>query len=357
MPYYNVFFETTQGELQYKVPIGEDSNISAVLPALLKELQEKGYRLSGETIDSVQVLWNGQTVRQDIPLAEQGVRPLDNLRIRTQPPQQSRLPQPAIFRGRTQSSGEGSLSLKLLYIIVAFLPIWIIEYLAVMSGSFVLSAVAALLGCGVALGLWYFAETGTRGPSELIPFATVLIALSTSIFAAQKSRGYDPAIWAMVSPALLVGIIGGFRIRKVSQLICGIGGEPFTGIEFACPRCGHTSCSTHWNTRRVRCTNCDQRDILWLSLQGAEWWDKRLGPPINEGQCARCRSGPESQNAIREQKDLRECGGCGMLQCRWCWDLSNGVCVDEQRCGWTMNDLPSAIATMSNRKTLRQGSH
>src|SRR6185295_19122416 len=195
MPYYNVFFETTQGELQYKVPIGEDSNISAVLPALLKELQEKGYRLSGETIDSVQVLWNGQTVRQDIPLAEQGVRPLDNLRIRTQPPQQSRLPQPAIFRGRTQSSGEGSLSLKLLYIIVAFLPIWIIEYLAVMSGSFVLSAVAALLGCGVALGLWYFAETGTRGPSELIPFATVLIALSTSIFAAQKSRGYDPAIW------------------------------------------------------------------------------------------------------------------------------------------------------------------
>jgi len=350
MPYYNVFFETTQGELQYKVPIGDDSTISTVLPDLLTELQEKGYRLKGGSADIVQVIWNGQTLRQDVPLSDQGVRGLDNLRIRTQPPRQSRAARQFVDPGQAKNASEGSLALELLYVVVAFLPVWIIEYLAVMYGNLLLGAAAAFVGCGVALGLWYFTENASRGIAELLPFATVLVALATSVFAAQFSKNFDPIVWALVSPALLVGIVGGFRTKKINQTTCGIGGEPFTGIEFTCPRCGRTSCTSHWNTRRVRCTNCDQRDILWLSLQGAQWWEDRLGPTISEGQCARCRSGPDSRSAFREQKDLRECGGCGMLQCRWCWDLSNGACADEQRCGWIMGDLPSAIATMANRQ-------
>jgi hypothetical protein len=348
MPFYNVYFETTQGELQYKVPIADDTTISAALPDLLTELQEKGYWLAGGSSDMVQVLWNGRPLRDDVPLARQGVRPSDNLRVRTQSRQ---APSPKLHEtpSRTDSGGPGnsSVALILLYFLVALLPIWIIEYLALVGGNLVWAAAAAVAGCGIALGLWYFSETASGGPSELIPFGTVLVALSTAVMASQPS---DSKAWLMVSPALIVGVVGGFRTRKANQIICGIGGEPFSGIEFTCPRCGRTSCTSHWNPRRIRCTSCEQRDVLWLSLQGTEWWEQRLGPSITEGQCARCRSGSDSRNAFREQRDLRECGGCGMLQCRWCWDLGNGICADEQRCGWTMPDLPSAIATMSVRQ-------
>ena len=63
MPFYNVYFDTTQGELQYKVPIADDATIGGALPDLLTELQEKGYRLKGGSSDTVQVLWNGRPLR------------------------------------------------------------------------------------------------------------------------------------------------------------------------------------------------------------------------------------------------------------------------------------------------------
>src|SRR5262245_28334965 len=169
MHYYNVFFETTQGELQYKVSIADDATISTALPDLLTELQEKGYRLAGGSSDNVQVLFNGRSLRQDIPLSAQGVRAFDNLRIRTVA-QQARSQQHAAPQERSEGSSETSVALKLLYVFVAFLPIWIIEYLALVGGNLALAAGAAVAGCGIALGLWYFTETTSRGLSELIPF-------------------------------------------------------------------------------------------------------------------------------------------------------------------------------------------
>lgn len=340
MPRYTVIFETTKGGLKYEVPIPEQVPLSAIMSDLVEELEERGYRLAGDSETSLEVIWNGRALNRDIPLPQQGVQPRDTLQIRPKfrPPQTARRTVAPVVE-----KAESFVFVKVVYAIVAFLPIWIIQYLGLHSGNLGLAMLSSLIACAIAFGLWFFVQSAASARwSESIPFATSLAALTTAKLTVdfKDGAGHGGLGWLTTLPAFILAAAVVARALQQRRLVCGIGGERFTGLQFTCPRCGLVSCLDHWVTERVRCMNCEEQDTPWLALLGNVWWDERAGSSIKQGSCASCRSTPQSPDVFRERRDIRKCQRCGSLQCRWCWDLNNGECVG---CGWSMPELPPAI--------------
>ena len=81
MPKYQVYIDTISGENKYNVDIDEDESLSLVLEEILFDLRERGDLLRGD--GEPEVLWNGKALDFGTPLAQQGVRPNDVLRIST----------------------------------------------------------------------------------------------------------------------------------------------------------------------------------------------------------------------------------------------------------------------------------
>lgn len=81
MPKFQMYFDTLRGETRYNVDIDEDETLTDVLEEILFDLRERGDVLKGE--GEPQVVWNGQNLDFSLPLAQQGVRTNDVLRIST----------------------------------------------------------------------------------------------------------------------------------------------------------------------------------------------------------------------------------------------------------------------------------
>ena len=81
MPKYQMYFDTVNGETRYNVDIDEEETLGDVLDEILFDLQDRGDVLQGE--GEPQVLWSGTSLDFSAPLAGQGVRPNDVLRIST----------------------------------------------------------------------------------------------------------------------------------------------------------------------------------------------------------------------------------------------------------------------------------
>jgi len=81
MPKYQMYFDTVQGETKYNVDIDDNEAIDDVLDEILYDLREKGQVLQGD--GEPQVIWNGVALDFETPVAQQGVRPNDVLRVST----------------------------------------------------------------------------------------------------------------------------------------------------------------------------------------------------------------------------------------------------------------------------------
>jgi hypothetical protein len=76
-----MYFDTVNGETRYNVDIDEEETLGDVLDEILFDLQDRGDVLQGE--GEPQVVWSGTSLDFNAPLAGQGVRPNDVLRIST----------------------------------------------------------------------------------------------------------------------------------------------------------------------------------------------------------------------------------------------------------------------------------
>ena len=81
MPKYQMLFDTVRAEQKFNVDIDEQETLDATLDEILFELRERGDYLKGE--GQPQVVWNGHSLDFSVPLAEQGVRANDILRVST----------------------------------------------------------------------------------------------------------------------------------------------------------------------------------------------------------------------------------------------------------------------------------
>jgi hypothetical protein len=81
MPKYQMLFDTVRAEQKFNVDIDEQETLDATLDEILFELRERGDYLKGE--GQPQVVWNGYSLDFSVPLAEQGVRANDILRVST----------------------------------------------------------------------------------------------------------------------------------------------------------------------------------------------------------------------------------------------------------------------------------
>jgi len=81
MPKYQMYFDTINGEPRYNVDVDDNETIDDVLDEILYDLRERGDVLQGE--GEPQVVWNGTALDFNAPLAQQGVRPNDVLRVST----------------------------------------------------------------------------------------------------------------------------------------------------------------------------------------------------------------------------------------------------------------------------------
>ena len=83
MAQYQMYFDTLEGERNYKVDIGDDEIIEQVLRDILGDLSERGHVIKGLSTGDLKVVWGGLQGRElDLSrtLPEQGVKPNDVLR-------------------------------------------------------------------------------------------------------------------------------------------------------------------------------------------------------------------------------------------------------------------------------------
>ncbi len=107
-------------------------------------------------------------------------------------------------------------------------------------------------------------------------------------------------------------------------------------VVFRCPRCSMLVCDEScWSFEHRRCRMCLENRVPVLPMADS-WWNRVTGPRSPNGRCQVCL-------ASGEQADLRGCARCRRLQCRDCWDFSNGECT---RCGEHLPELPEALSTV-----------
>lgn len=83
MPSYQIYFDTQNGEVNYKVDIDDHEILRDVVHDILSELEEGGHILRGRTSGSGDVIckWEGRDLDFNAPLKQQGVRPNDVMRV------------------------------------------------------------------------------------------------------------------------------------------------------------------------------------------------------------------------------------------------------------------------------------
>ena len=107
-------------------------------------------------------------------------------------------------------------------------------------------------------------------------------------------------------------------------------------LTFRCPRCSQQVCEeTCWNFEHRRCELCLEQRVPILPIE-TSWWLRVAGPHSPQGRCQICLT-------AADHADLRACPKCRRLQCRDCWDFSNGEC---DRCGAALPELPAALAAV-----------
>ena len=82
MAKYQIYFDTVAGEQKFHADIDDEETLDDVINDLLAEMREyKGLILKGEGEGELQVSWNGGSLDFSTPLADQGVKANDVLRV------------------------------------------------------------------------------------------------------------------------------------------------------------------------------------------------------------------------------------------------------------------------------------
>jgi len=191
---------------------------------------------------------------------------------------------------------------------------------------------AALVLSAGAAALWLHFELPSRR-SWLPPLVLTLATLSVSLLLELAFRKNFAEWFAFLFAAAGSSLTMFFVLR--SRVRCQLCQRRLASgtVVFACPRCGmHVCDETCWSYEHRRCELCLQQRVPILPVTES-WWSRTTGPRFREGRCQVCLGDAGSV-------DLRACPHCRRMQCRDCWDFSNGDCA---RCGTTLPDLPESL--------------
>lgn len=210
---------------------------------------------------------------------------------------------------------------------------------SLLFGACLLGPVAALFA-GVLLGaggsaLWLYLDLPSRRV-WLPPLVLTIVALVTVVLIEFTLRR-DFGTWFCV-PLAALSSSACLAILLRSRARCALCGRRLgtQAVVFECPRCSQQVCDeTCWNFEHRRCHQCLEQRVPILPV-GDNWWMSRTGPRSRNGRCQICLGSAE-------QVDLRACPNCRRMQCRDCWDFSNGEC---ERCRTPLPELPASL-TMS----------
>lgn len=193
---------------------------------------------------------------------------------------------------------------------------------------------AVLVGAGGAL-LWVqlsFPHRRLWLPACVLG-ATVLLSTLVVQFAFRA----EPLQWlAPLLAAASALVIVAFRSHSTAR--CGLCNRrlKLQAVTFRCPRCSLLVCDEScWSFEHRRCTMCLENRVPILPVSDS-WWNRTAGPKSTQGRCQVCL-------AAADHTDLRPCPRCRRLQCRDCWDFSNGECT---RCGESLPGLPESLGSV-----------
>jgi hypothetical protein len=196
-----------------------------------------------------------------------------------------------------------------------------------------LIAAAALGAAGVLLWLHFDMPHRRTWLVSLIFAATIFV--STAIVQA----GVSDSGWRWFAPAIAFAaaiVTATLRIRDRARCSLCNRRLKLQTVTFRCPRCSMLVCDERcWDFDHRRCVMCLENRVPVLPIQDS-WWSRIAGPRATNGRCQVCL-------ATAEQADLRACGKCRRLQCRDCWDFTNGECT---RCAATLSELPVSLREM-----------
>ena len=190
---------------------------------------------------------------------------------------------------------------------------------------------ALLLGAAATLGWVQFGLPHGR-------LWLVALVLGTTVLAstAVVELAFHPSFAAWFAPLLAAGAAAGtLALRVRDKARCNLCNRrlKLQAVTFRCPRCSMLVCDEScWNFEHRRCSMCLENRVPVLP-SGDSWWNRVSGPRSLQGRCQVCL-------AAGEQADLRQCTRCRRLQCRDCWDFSNGECT---RCGQQLPELPDSL--------------
>ena len=216
--------------------------------------------------------------------------------------------------------------------------------LLVLTASFHLVAslagdVGCLLGAAVlataASLLWLHFDMPHRRPWMVSLLFAATILLSTLLL----QLGAGNSFWRWLAPPIAFAcsyLSVMLRIRDRARCSLCNRRLKLQAVTFRCPRCSLLVCDERcWDFEHRRCAMCLENRVPVLPIQDS-WWNRVAGPRYPHGRCQVCL-------ASAEQADLRPCGKCRRLQCRDCWDFSNGECT---RCGAPLSELPVSLREM-----------
>jgi hypothetical protein len=173
-------------------------------------------------------------------------------------------------------------------------------------------------------------------PHRLVWRVPAIFAMAMLASTLVLQAGFGNQLWRWVAP-LLAGStsMATLMIQSRDRVRCTLCNQrlKLQTVTFRCPRCSMLVCDERcWDFEHRRCAMCLENRVPVLPIQDS-WWNRVAGPPAASGRCQICM-------ASAERADLRPCAKCRRLQCRDCWDFSNGECV---RCSAALPDLPVSL--------------
>ena len=201
-----------------------------------------------------------------------------------------------------------------------------------LGGAAVALPGALLLGVGTTL-LWLHLDAGVEKP-WLPPLLIAGAVLLSSVIVELALRP-DVGQWF----AFVLAGAGGAGVVAVvlrNRRRCNLCSRSLSSqaLTFRCPRCSQEVCEeTCWNFEHRRCALCLEQRVPIMPIESG-WWTRVAGPRVTQGRCLVCLT-------AADKADLRACPNCRRMQCRDCWDFSNGQC---SRCAAALPDLPPALS-------------
>lgn len=210
-------------------------------------------------------------------------------------------------------------------------PLTVLQLVAAMFHPIAAIACAVGIGCLSLVLVRYFRQEFEQWWSSvgLVTIAS-LFGVLTRYFGNPQTVSWvlwlAPVVACSTAEVLILG--KGSRSRRCA--LCRK--RTSAGGSFKCPRCSLRVCEDCWNFQSYRCRLCEQNKVPIFGSE-AVWWNKQFDLPVPSGRCRLCL-------APAAETELRACGGCGRLQCRGCWDYTNGRCA---HCNWIVADLPPQL--------------